>query len=250
MSVVKINSYVNTLNITEEEALTTAQSLVNGYDRVNNIINGENVITKLYYIVPTLGKIFVLVNDADKAELGVDSNIIANTNISEYPFVKLPSKIVNYKELIIKKGSDMTPENIVNVAQYMADKATAESYPYQIPVIKVINYNNNEPSYLTLPSMFNGNVFMVENIPAGIATTITDGDIESGLTIINALNGYSFEATVGPFNLLGIGGTASADVNDEQTVGPFNLLGIGGTASAEVNLVVDTGPYNFDKNIA
>jgi len=188
MSIVKINSYINVDSVTEEEALTKAMSLVNGYDSINNNMDSSNVVTKLYYIIPKLGKILVVVNDQDRDDLGVDSNVLANVNIEDYPIEKLPSTIVEYKELIVKMGSSLTDTQILDAAQAIADETAITALPYKIPVVKIINYNTTSGSQLVIPSMFNAGVFtsvsgIVNNGDATAGQDVLDGNIGIDLSI-------------------------------------------------------------------
>jgi len=175
---VKINSYITRQEPTEEQAIENALKIVEAYDAINENRLGEEVVTKLYYIVPSLGKILVVVNDADKEILGVNSNVLANTNITDYPIERLPSNVIEYKELIIKKDSSLTAEQILNAGQSIAEEAAERTMPYKIPIVKVINYNTNEQSYLVMPSVFGDNIF---NSISGIVNT---GDADAGNNVI------------------------------------------------------------------
>jgi len=177
---VKIVSRIDTDVTDEAQALNIAKTYVKNIDFVNDTVNGENIITKLYYIAPSIGKFFVLVTDEDAKLLGVSNSVLANENIKNYPYIKLPNKIIAYKELIIKVGQNLSDEKIKNLAQAIADDAFEKVKPYQIPVVKVINYNTNE-SFIVMPSIFGDNVFVVDS-----NTVIqTDGDAEAGTNIIN-----------------------------------------------------------------
>ncbi|RLA81430.1 MAG: hypothetical protein DRG78_09245 [Epsilonproteobacteria bacterium] len=188
--IVKINSYVNTSDITEELALSSALTLVNAFDNVNESRFENGVITKLYYITPVLGKILVVVNDSDREVLGLASNVLSNVNISEYPLVKLPAQIIDYKELIIKLGSTLSAENILNAAQSIADEASIKSLPYKIPVVKVINYNNEDPSQLVMGSVFGDNIFTTNVV------IVNNGDAEAGDDIIENGEGLNMSTDV------------------------------------------------------
>jgi len=188
MSIVKINSYVDAVTSTEEEALTKAMALVNGYDNVNNSMDSDNVITKLYYVTPVLGKILVVVNDEDRDELGVSDNVLSNVNISEYPLERLPSTIVDYKELIVKLGSSLTDTQILDAAQAIADETALTALPYKMPIVKIINYNTTDIGKLVIPSMFNAGVFtsvsgVVNNGDSEAGQDVLDGNIDIDLTI-------------------------------------------------------------------
>jgi len=176
---VKINSYISVDNLTEEQAVEHAISMVNAYDTINESRLGE-VVTKLYYIVPVLGKIIVVVNEADKEILGVDSNILANTNISEYPLERLPASVIEYKELIVKVGSSLTMEQIFNAGQSIVEDAAEKVMPYKIPVLKVINYNNTDTDALVMPGVFGDNIF------SSVSGIVNSGNAEAGDEVIES----------------------------------------------------------------
>lgn len=180
MSVVKINTYVDTAVDTVETGLNKAMAIVNAYDNYNGESIEGDVITKLYYILPILGKILVVVNDEDRDTLGVTDNVLANTDISNYPLVKLPSQILEYKELIIKIGTVMSEQDILNAAQAIADSSSVSLLPYKIPIVKVINYNDVLPSTLILPSVFGDNKFLSTD-----STLINNGDSTAGGVVLD-----------------------------------------------------------------
>jgi len=175
---IKINCHVEMSDITEAEALTKATEKVESYDALVEEIAGEELVTKLYYIVPKLGKILVVVSEEDRVILGVDSTVLANTLISEYPLEKLPSQVVAYRELIIKVGNEIDMDSIMNAAQFIADDTASKVMPARMPVVKVINYNNTDESVLVVPSVFGGNVF------SSVSGIVNSGDAEAGNEVI------------------------------------------------------------------
>ena len=169
---VKLNLYINVNDINEDTAIDKAVKMVGALDTINEDTVGEELVTKLYYIVPKLGKIFVVVNDADKKTLGVESNVLANTNISDYPIEKLPSQMVAYKELIIKKGSSLSSDDISSAAIAMINDMPSDL----ISVVKIINYNDDYPSQLVMPIIYGDHIFKsVSGIDNYAKNTILDG---------------------------------------------------------------------------
>ena len=178
---VKLNLYINVNDINEDTAIDKAVKMVGALDTINEDTVGEELVTKLYYVVPKLGKIFVVVNDADKKTLGVESNVLANTNISDYPLEKLPPQMVAYKELIIKKGSNLSSDDILNAAQALLSKMPTDL----VSVVKVINYNDNLPSKLVMPSIYGDHIFK------SVSGIDNSGDAKAGQNIINSVNGLT-----------------------------------------------------------
>ena len=180
-----INSYININDVTEAEAIDLALEMVSERDTKNEQRAGEEVITKLYCVLPVLGKILVVVADSDKEILGVDSNVLANVNIAEYPLEKLPTQLIEYKELIIKKGSSLTDTNILNAGQSIANATALKVMPHKIPVVKVINYNNADVSSLVVPSVFGANVF------TSVSGIVNGGDADAGDGVIESSNNHA-----------------------------------------------------------
>ncbi len=174
---VKINAFVSNENLTEQEAIFQALNMVVLKDAQNEL-SDKDVVTKLYFIAPKLGKILVVVNNADRDALGVTSNILANTNIADYPLERLPAQIIDYSELIIKLGTHMSGESILNIAQSMAEKSALRIMPFKIPVVKVINYNTDIQDFLVLPSAFGANIF------TNLSGIVNNGDSAIGDFII------------------------------------------------------------------
>ncbi|MDO8454088.1 MAG: BspA family leucine-rich repeat surface protein [Sulfurimonas sp.] len=174
---VKINAFVSNENLTEQEAIFQALNMVVVKDKQNEL-SDKDVVTKLYFIAPKLGKILVVVNNADRDALGVPSNILANTNIADYPLERLPAQIIDYSELIIKFGTHMSGESILNVGQSMAEKSALRIMPFKIPVVKVINYNTDVQDFLILPSVFGANIF------TNLSGIVNNGDSSVGTFII------------------------------------------------------------------
>ena len=177
---IKINSYIDTELTTEESVLEKAKDLVKKLDRKNNLFTNEKIVTKLYYISPLIGKLYVLVTEEDAKILGLEKTILLNTNIKDYSYSKLPSKIIVYKELIIKKGQNITAEDELNLAQAIADKTFKEVSPFQLPIVKIINYNDDSTT-IVLPSIFGNNVFRVDET----VEVTTAGDSEAGQKAID-----------------------------------------------------------------
>jgi len=173
-----LNLHIDVNDINEETAIANAIEMVGRIDTMNEATVGEELVTKLYYIVPKLGKIIVVVNDADKDVLGVESNILANINIASYPLERLPAQMVAYKELIIKKGNDLSSEDILNAAQAIVD-----AMPYDlVSVVKVINYNDDLPSKLVMQSIYGDNIF------SSVSGVVNNGDAEAGQDVIDTTN--------------------------------------------------------------
>ena len=136
---IKIESFIYTGDLSVDDCIEQAINMVNSKDNSNDEHYGD-VLTKLYYILPEHGKIIVVISDKDKIILEKDSNVLANTDINSYPFVKLPASIIEYKELIIKPSNQLDTTQILNIAQSIVDKASLEAFPYKIPTVKIINY--------------------------------------------------------------------------------------------------------------
>jgi len=185
-----IESYINDLQDNIDEVKASALSMVESLDTINDDVTKEGVITKLYYIAPRIGKILVVVSKKDAKILGVDSQIIADTDIKDYPLERMPSKIIDYKELIIKKGNNIGLEDIMNVAQAIADDAFRDDLPYKIPVVKIINYNGQVVKNLAMPSVFGDNVFY------SLSGVVTNGNAEAGKSVIKELSGKIIVKTI------------------------------------------------------
>jgi len=180
MAKVKIQGYVDEEGITEQEALDRALALVTILDDVNNKRFKEEVITKLYYITPVLGRIMVVVNEEDRVKLGVPTSVLANELITAFPLAKLPSNIVDYKELIVSIGSTLSLQEILDAAQRVADDSAAIVSPDKVSVVKLIDYNNANPSSLIMSSNFGNNKFLLNLVQ----TIITEGDPDSGFGVL------------------------------------------------------------------
>ncbi|RLA81425.1 MAG: hypothetical protein DRG78_09220 [Epsilonproteobacteria bacterium] len=145
---VEIKSFITTDVITEANALIEAAEKVASMDEHQ----GENTtITKMYYFSTHLNKIIVAVSEEDRIILGANSTILFNELINEYPLAKIPSKLIDYKELIIVKNSSVEEEEILPAAKQIADDNTSSS---KLCVVKIINYNLNTPSQLITSSSF------------------------------------------------------------------------------------------------
>jgi hypothetical protein len=178
---VKINAYVEVKEITEAEAISDALVRVGNFDTINEASSGDLIVTKLYYIAPKLGKILIVVTETDRITLGVDSRILTNENIVDYPFAKLPPVISSYKELIVKKGSFLSEAQILDAGQAIVEKNSVKVLPNKIPVLKIINYNNNGVSQLVMPSIFNGNSFLSTD-----AVVVSSGNPDAGLDVLSS----------------------------------------------------------------
>jgi len=171
---IKIKSYINTSGIDETSAIAEAKIMVGTLDNLF-----KDVVTKLYYIIPALAKVIVVVSDGDKELLGVSDNVLANTNIGDYQLDRLPASILDYKELIIKKGNNIELEAILNVAQTLADNSTTGVTLNKLTVVKIINYNDVNFEALVIPSMYNA-VF------TSLGSVLNTGDPVEGNLIIDA----------------------------------------------------------------
>jgi len=200
--IVKINSYIDIEDISEEEALNKANKMVQSYDLFNDSTSDSNVLTKLYYITPVLGRIMVLVSPKDKEVLNIESNVLMNTLISEFPLIKLPSQVLDYKELNIKKGSVLNPDEIFGVAQSIADKSSLEVLPYKITLVKIIDYNNSEPSNIVMSSLFDNNIFTSADLPETEVKIQNKGDVALGENVIKMQDytNIDFSVTTKIFN--------------------------------------------------
>ena len=174
-----INQYAKEDTILND-AINYVTLMDGNYERIYN----KDLITKIYYIAPHLNRMLVVVDNGDKETLKLDSNVLLDTKITDYPLVKLPSQIIDYKELIIKKDSELNEEEIKNAAQYMVDNEFSEVQPNLMPVVKVIDYRTEEPAnQIYLPGVFGENLFEVTDS----INLVTDGDSTSGEdTIKNA----------------------------------------------------------------
>ena len=177
-----IKSHIDIVTENENEAVELAKNIVSGFDDVAERVSGEEIVTKLYYIVPKIGKILVVVDDEDREILGADSNVVASTNISSYPLEKLPSKILEYRELIIKKDSSISSDDMLNVAQAISEKTADEVFPVKLPIVKLINYRDEEASKLVIPSVFGEHIF------ESVSGVVNAGDADIGKVIISELS--------------------------------------------------------------
>ena len=186
MSLIKIESYIDIESPTEVEALVKANALVNVMDNINNKSYGE-VVTKLYYIAVTVGKLYIIVSEEDRIDLGVDSNILSSELITNYPLVRLPSQVIEYRELMIKKGSLLTDTEILNAAQALVNNIAEVSIPKKMPIVKIINYNTTaSPTYI-LPSGYD--IFSTTGLVDTDVEITNNGDPEVGQVIIDQNTG-------------------------------------------------------------
>jgi len=172
-----IESFIDLDETNLAQGETKALTMVDSQDVLND--RNKNVATKLYYILPKIGKILVVVTEADKVSIGVSNRILDTILITNFPLVKLPSKIIAYKEIIVSPVSGLNESELKNVAQAVADKTLTEVQPKQIPVVKVIDYRDNGASYIVLPTVFHTFPFEEAADPF-----ITDGDPTQGDEIL------------------------------------------------------------------
>lgn len=243
---IKINAYVEIGDITEEVAIASAIEKVNSLDTINEATIGKDVITKLYFIVPLLNKILVVVSEDDRDALGVDSVILSNVLITEYPFVKLPPIISDYTELIVRKGSFLSVDQIANAAQAIIEESAATAIPNKIPVLKVINYNNQDPSQLVLPSIFGANTFLSTDAPV-----TNNGDAAAGADVLDSPFGIldlDYGNTT-PLNKFQSGNSYAGDkFGSAVAVSANGLIAIVGSAGADL-LHQDGGVLHTFKRI-
>ena len=185
-----IKSFVDTLHSEEENIKNNAITMVDSLDKEMEDVKGEDVITKLYYIAPLVGKIFVVVSKEDAKTLNIDSQILADRDIKDYPLERMPAKIIEYKELNIKKGNDIKLEDVVNVAQTIADETFEKVAPNKIPVVKILNYNGQAVKSLAMPSIFKDNVFY------SLSGVVANGDAEAGKETIKKISGQIVVKTI------------------------------------------------------
>jgi len=183
---IKIVGFVSDIKETEEEAINNAKKQVIQQDKEQERINGEQLITKLYYVVPKSDLIVVTVDDKDKETLGVQDNIIHNGKISEFPFANVPKQIVEYKELLIRKDSPFEDDQILDVAQDMCEKAKAKVLSKKIVVVKIIDYRNGTTK-LVMSHLFGDNSFAVSGEAVKDLKVNTTGNPSKGKEIIERL---------------------------------------------------------------
>jgi len=170
-----INAFININNITKEEALEEALKMVEIKDLQNNKRFELGVVTKLYYITPELDNLLVLVSENGATELQVSTQILLDTPLKDYPVVKLPAQIIEYKEVIIKKNHNLPFDDMMNIAQVRVEELSVTSFPHKLAIVKVINYNDmKSESQLVMPKVF-GNGFKSSDIQIS-----TSGDSEKG----------------------------------------------------------------------
>jgi len=148
---VVIKSYVDVTDITEDDALVSAQDKIEAIDAEAS--QDEDVITKLYYIAPVLGRIMIVISEDDRIILDESSTILLNVSLADYSLEKLPSQIVEYRELLVKKSNTLTMDNLINVAQSVVDDLTQEVLPHKLAIVKMVNINTGE-EIISLPSEF------------------------------------------------------------------------------------------------
>jgi len=186
-----IKSFVDTLHSEEENIKNNAITMVDSLDKEMEDVKGEDVITKLYYIAPLVGKIFVVVSKEDAKTLNIDSQILADRDIKDYPLERMPAKIIEYKELNIKKGNDIKLEDVVNVAQTIADETFEKVAPNKIPVVKILNYNGQAVKSLAMPSIFKDNVFY------SLSGVVANGDAKAGKETMEKISKQIVIKTIG-----------------------------------------------------
>ena len=181
---IKINGFVDKEISTVEEAIAKAIEKVEKIDRVNSY--SKNVLTKLYFIAPKAGVIVVAISEDDKEILKVDSQVLAVTQISEYPLTKLPEQLLVYKEVIANKQSTFSFDDLMNAAQAVTDRSDENLNNKKITVTKVLDYRNDEPSTLVLNSAFGDNIFLSTD-----AVISNDGDADAGGDVLGGVVAFS-----------------------------------------------------------
>jgi len=183
-----INSFIDNYNVTTiADALARAKSKVITIDIAND--NAGDVVTKLYYITPELNSIIIVTTVEDALVLGVDQ-VLANTSITLFPFANVPAQIIAYKELIVTAGSTISQADILDVAQLMANTLREEKAPYQVPVVKIINYNDDS-TQLVMSGVFGPNIFLV-GAGDNTTTVVNDGDPDNGSVVIEQAGAVAF----------------------------------------------------------
>ena len=175
---VKLSCYIETLPITEEAAKIKATELAIKLDKKASKIF-KKAISKVYYIVPELNKIYITVTEDDASQLGLASNIISELDIDTFPLERLPAPFVSYKELIIKKDTEISLESILNAGQAMVEEEAQKIFPFQIPVVKIINYGSDDLPSLIMPKIFGENIF------SSLGELLNSGDADAGQKVLN-----------------------------------------------------------------
>lgn len=206
----KIQAYIDSEDITESIALARANSMVLSLDGYNDSVSNQDIITKLYYITPILGRIIVVVTPQDRDNLGLTTTIIENTVINSYPLVMLPASIIEYKELVIKVGSNPSSSDVLDIAQSIVEATKKEVFPTKLPIVKIIDFNGNVNNTLVMPAIFGGNVFAIgSNDTSSIVinnSNYSNGDIlieRNGAIVFNTLEDAYTNGTIEPKILVG-----------------------------------------------
>jgi len=155
--IIKINCYIETKDVPLEELTSRGNLIIDAYQR-KNLKMYDNVTTKLYYIIPKLNIIRIIIPIDEINHLGVVSNILLDTTISNFNLERLPAQLISYKELMIKNDSELSETQILETAYKMIEKEMDFVFPTKVPILKIINYRNNKEPVLILPNIFS-NVF-------------------------------------------------------------------------------------------
>jgi len=106
-----------------------------------------------------IGKVRNVVSRTGTGLVNIENNILAISDIKDYPLERLPADCIEYIELIIKPEYNLTEEKIANAGQALINEYTEKVFPNKIPILKIIDYGTNVTRSLMLPNIL-GNGFM------------------------------------------------------------------------------------------
>ena len=175
---VKIHCFIDTENITEAEALSRANSKI----ELISLGSQSGVVDKMYYISPMLGRIMIVVSDADKLVLKVISNVLHNGLITDYALDRLPGSIIEYKEVLVNKETTITQSEAADIAQAVVADMDLHSDGSKVSIVKLVNYNTDD-IFLFMSIIFGLNTFHISG-----DTIRNSGDAINGQALLDIIN--------------------------------------------------------------
>jgi len=262
---IKLKNYIELDNLNLEQAKIKAK-------KVLSMLDSEYNFTKLYYVVPSLNTVLTVTNLENAKFLGFDEEVIEVTDMNNFPIERLPAKFIEYKELLVKRNTTLSLDDVLNVSQGMVQELKAKIQSSKIPVIKIINYSNLEVPSIVLPSTFEDSGF------GSVGMVTSSGDANKGIEtllvlksinneILNLLNSkdpfgdgslvakYLLEEDAKCLNNSDLDGvltevdfsnkTAKFNGSSSKITVDFNLMGSNSLESKSVNFIYSSNEYGI-----
>jgi len=151
--------------------------------------NSANPRTQSLGDVEIIGKVPRVVSRIDTSILNnVESNVLAITDIKNYPLERMPAEIVEYIELVIKPEYNLSDKEIKNAGQALLEQKISEVFPHKLPVLKIVNYGTSSLDTLMLPNM-------LDDTFACHGGVCLKGDAKKGQIILDEINRYEAKNT-------------------------------------------------------